>query len=264
MNADTVRWVGLTRVSTKGQADDGGGLDDQKAAIEKFVADRGDTLVTVVADAGVSGTLERMGERVALAEALQMLNRNEADGIVVARLDRLGRELTVQEIVMHEIRKLGCLLASCSKGEQEVIEAGDDPARRMFRQMLAVFADYERLMIRSRTMAGRKRALANGGWSGGLPPYGYEADHNGRLREVAHELDAIAQARTMRAMRATYATIGEYFTVAGMRLRKGKGFHVEVVKRVLVKAEENDYPKGAPLNNLAKIVMGLPTDANSV
>lgn len=260
----STRWIGLTRVSTRGQAEDGGGLEDQQAAINKFVADRGDTLVATLSDAGVSGTLAQMGERVALAEALQGLNRNEADGIVVARLDRLGRELTVQEIVMHEIRKLGCVLASCSPGEQEVIEADDDPARRMFRQVLAVFADYERLMIRSRTMAGRRRALANGGWAGGMPPYGYEADGLGRLKEVPHELDTIAQARTMRAMRAPYVTIGEYFTAAGMRLRRGKCFHVEVVKRVLAKAEENDYPKGAPLNNLAKMVLGLPTDANSV
>lgn len=264
MKSETYRWVGLTRVSTKGQADEGGSLDDQRERIEKFVAQRGDTLVEVFADAGVPGTLERFGQRVALAEALQMLNRGEADGVVVPRLDRLGRELALQEIVMHEIRKLGCTLASCDPGEQDIIDNDGDDLRRMSRQILAVFADYERRMIRARTLAGRLRAIREGGWAGGYAPYGYEPDGTGKLREVAHEMDALAQARTMREMKATYATIGEYWNAAGMRLRKGNVWHGEVVKRVLAKCEENDYPKSQPLNNLAKIVLGLPTDSKQV
>lgn len=265
MSRDTFRWVGLTRVSTSGQVENGGGLDTQQAAIEAFVKGRGDRLVTVLCDAGVSGTLEAMNKRLALAEALQMLNRNEADGIVVAKLDRLGRELAVQEIVMSQIRKFGCKLASCDVSELDVIETDDDPTRRMLRQILAVFADYERLMIISRTQAGKQRKKREGGWLGNrTTPYGYELDGMGGLREVAYEINAIAVARTMRAMKATYAVIGEYLVQSGVRLRRGTQFRPVTVRQILVRASENDYPKPAELDNLAKLLMGMPTDSTRV
>lgn len=262
MARDDFRWVGLTRVSTSGQAENGGGLETQRAAIEAFVKDRGDRLVGVLCDAGVSGTLDAMGKRIALAEALQMLNRNEADGIVVARLDRLGRELAVQEIVMAQIRKFGCVLASCDVSELDVIESDDDPTRRMFRQILAVFADYERLMIISRTQAGRRRKAKEGGWLGArVPPYGYEMDGMGNLREVPFEIAAIAVARTMRAAGATYAVIGEYLIQAGVRLRRGNRMLPHTVRQILIRSSEADYPQPAEMDTLAKMLMGLPVRA---
>jgi DNA invertase Pin-like site-specific DNA recombinase len=264
MHESEFRWIGLPRVSTVGQAEDGNGLETQTAAIERFVDQRGDRLVKILAETGVSGVSAKLAHRIALGEALHMLNRNEADGIVVDRLDRLGRDIYVQEKILHDVRALGCVVASCNPTEQDALDNDTDPIRKMTRQILAVVADYERAMIIARTQAGRRRALANGGWAGGMTPYGYESDGNGRLREVAHEMDAISQARTMRRVGASYQTICEYLTVAGVRLRKGTKFHVEVIKRIIAKAESDDYPKGSPLNNLAKIVMGLPTDADAI
>jgi DNA invertase Pin-like site-specific DNA recombinase len=268
------RWIGLTRVSTVGQAEDGGGLDTQKAVITKWVKDRDERLVAVLEDAGVSGTLDALGQRLALAKATHMLNLNEADGIVVAKLDRLGRELSVQEIILHKIGKLGCVLASCDAAEQEALVGDHDPARRMFRQMLAVFADFERNMIAARTQAGKQRKsaevkarLANGGtlaggWVGNpWAPYGYEMDGEKGLREVPYEINAIAVARTMRARKATYSQIGEYLAGCGVRLRKGKMWHPQVVKQVLYRASVGDYPAPQTLDALAKTIMDLPVDA---
>lgn len=264
MSEKEFRWVGLPRVSTTGQVEDGGGLETQAAAIEAFVEARGDRLVKMIAEAGVSGVAAKLGDRIALAEAIQMMNLDEADGIVVDRLDRLGRDIYVQEKILHDVRAIGCVVASCVPTEQDALENDQDPIRKMVRQILAVVADYERSMIVARTQAGRRRAMAAGGWGGGFCPYGYESDGNGRLREVPHEMAIIAQARTMRGMRATYQTIAEYFVVAGMRLRKGTRFHIQVVKDLLLRAEAKDYPKGAPLNNLARMVMNLPTDPYGV
>jgi DNA invertase Pin-like site-specific DNA recombinase len=263
MHESQFRWIGLPRVSTVGQAEDGGGLDTQTAAIEAFVAARGDRLVKVIAETGVSGVAGKLGDRIALAEALQMLNAGEADGIVVDRLDRLGRDIYVQEKILHDVRALGCVVASCVPTEQDALENGHDPIRKMVRQILAVVADYERSMIHARTQAGRRRALADGGWAGGMPPYGYEA-RGGRLHEVPYEMAAIAVARTMRGMGAPYQAIGGYLGDAGVRLRKAEKWHPEVVKRLLNKAEMTDNPKRAPLDNLAKLYMGLPGDAKAV
>lgn len=263
MDTSTFRWVGLPRVSTSGQVEDGAGLETQRAAIEKFVADRGDRLVKIIDEVGVSGVAAKLGDRIALSEAIQMLNRNEADGIVVDRLDRLGRDIYVQEKVLYDVRALDCVVASCVPTEQDALENDHDPIRKMVRQILAVVADYERSMIIARTQAGKRRAREAGGFAGGMAPYGWESDGHGRLREVPHEMAAIAQARTMRGMGATYETIGEYFVTAGVRLRKSHKFHAEVVKRIIINATAKDHPKAAPLNNLAKMVMGLPTEANA-
>src|SRR4051812_5008891 len=113
MTDSPFRWIGLPRVSTVGQAEEGGGIETQTAAIEAFVEARGDRLVKVIAENGVSGVAAKLIDRIALAEALAMLNRNEADGIVVDRLDRLGRDIYVQEKILHDVRSLGCAVASC-------------------------------------------------------------------------------------------------------------------------------------------------------
>lgn len=60
-------------------------LDEQRAAIARAVADAGDTLVGVEEDVRSGRTLRRPGLRAAVATC----RAGDADGVVVARLDRL-------------------------------------------------------------------------------------------------------------------------------------------------------------------------------
>jgi DNA invertase Pin-like site-specific DNA recombinase len=53
-----------------------------------------------------------------IAEALDALGRGEATGLVVYRLDRLARELVLQEQLLAEIRRLGAEPFSTDGGEQ--------------------------------------------------------------------------------------------------------------------------------------------------
>ena len=55
-------YYGYIRVSTETQAEKGGGLDVQKAAIEKYAKDNGITLEEIFCDAGISGTQESRPE----------------------------------------------------------------------------------------------------------------------------------------------------------------------------------------------------------
>jgi DNA invertase Pin-like site-specific DNA recombinase len=86
-----MRVVGYVRVSTDEQADSGVGLDAQRTAIVGECARRGWRLVAVHTDAGVSG--KSMKGRPALAEALHAVESGQAEGIVVAKLDRLSPAL---------------------------------------------------------------------------------------------------------------------------------------------------------------------------
>lgn len=85
-----MRVIGYTRVSTEEQAQGGISLDAQAAKVRAYCALYEHDLVDLVVDAGESASsLERPG----LQRVLRMLERGEADGLVVTQLDRLTRSL---------------------------------------------------------------------------------------------------------------------------------------------------------------------------
>src|SRR5262245_24628947 len=82
--------IGYTRVSTDEQADKGLSLGAQRAKIEAYCALYDLELVELIEDGGASGkTLKREG----LQRALKMLRKGAANGLVIAKLDRLTRSV---------------------------------------------------------------------------------------------------------------------------------------------------------------------------
>ena len=85
-----MRVVGYLRVSTGEQAESGLGLEAQRARIEAYAALYEHAVVRWCVDAGASAkTLDRAG----LRDALSSLSSGEADGVCVAKLDRLTRSV---------------------------------------------------------------------------------------------------------------------------------------------------------------------------
>ena len=83
-----MRVLGYVRVSTEEQATNGQSLDAQRAKIEAYASLYDLELVGIIVDAGVSAkSLNRSGLRDALAQ----LRRGAAEGLVVAKLDQIGR-----------------------------------------------------------------------------------------------------------------------------------------------------------------------------
>ena len=78
-----------TRVSTAGQASSGIGLDAQRKSITDYVTQQGLEVATWHEDAGRSGATLR--GRTGLAAALADVKAGRADGLIVAKIDRLGR-----------------------------------------------------------------------------------------------------------------------------------------------------------------------------
>src|SRR5690606_12350972 len=102
-----LRLIVVRRVSTAGQAVDGYGLPAQEADCRKWA--KGQTsprvrIVHMVTDgdgkSGKSGTT-LLDERPGLMEAVEWIAESKADGILAPNLDRLARELTVQEAVLY-------------------------------------------------------------------------------------------------------------------------------------------------------------------
>ena len=99
------RVVGYLRVSTDAQAEHGFGLDVQEQAIRQWAKRENKVLTELFSDAGVSGS-NGLESRVALADALSAMKEGRAEGLVVYRLDRLARDLVLQETLLLEIRRL--------------------------------------------------------------------------------------------------------------------------------------------------------------
>jgi len=105
------------------------------------------------------------GARWNLPELQRLMDQlRPGDVVVVWKLDRLSRSLKDLLILMERIDKAGA-------GFRSLTEAIDTttPAGRMMMQMVGSFAEFEREMIRERTLAGLKAARAKGR-TGGRPP----------------------------------------------------------------------------------------------
>lgn len=182
--------VGYLRVSTAAQAE-GMGLDVQRAGILAWCEANGHHVGYWCTDAGESGSLG-LEDRPQLATAMGILTAGAAPGgLIVFRLDRLARDLVLQETLIAEIRTIGSELHSCSPSEDEILrDDSKDPSRKLIRQILGAVAEYERAMIRLRMQAGKAAKQAAGGYIGGNHPYGW-IPINGELVPQADEQDVL-------------------------------------------------------------------------
>lgn len=230
---DTNRAIGYIRVSTEKQADEGLGLAVQEQAIRTWAKREGVRLVAVARDEGLSGTLDAQ-DRPALTEALAAIADGQADALVVARLDRLARVLTVQEGVLAQVWKHGGRVFTTEGGEV-LADDPEDPARTAMRQMMGVFAQLERGMIAARLRAGRRLKAERGGYAYGAPHYGARAEDRALVEDPA-EVEAIAYAMRLRAEGASYRAIAEALTEAGHRPKRSDTWYPMSVARIVARA----------------------------
>lgn len=121
-----LRVVGYARVSTSEQLQSGAGLEAQHAAIRDEAARRGWLVARVYQDVA-SG--RSVADREGLAEALEVVERGDADALVVPKLDRLSRSLMDFSVLMERSRKKGWALVALDLGVDTTTPAGAMPGR---------------------------------------------------------------------------------------------------------------------------------------
>ncbi len=136
------------RVSTNDQQT----IPLQIRALREYTARRGWTIALQVKEVG-SGTSQRELRETVLDAA----RRREIDVVLVWRLDRWGRSVTDLLATLQELDHLGVSFVSLT-------EALDltTPAGRAMAGLLAVFAEFEREILRERVRAGLLQARRNG------------------------------------------------------------------------------------------------------
>lgn len=225
-----MKLVAYLRVSTDRQAEEGLGLPVQRAGIKAWAKANGHRITAWYSDEGISGS-NGVDTRVGLLDALAALKDGEAGGLVVYRLDRLARNLTVQETTLAAVWAMGSTVFSVDIGEVPRDDP-DDPMKTALRQMIGVFAQLERGMIAARLRAGKRMKAERGGYAGGRPPYGFDAV-DGELRPNPEEQAVIALARKLRAEGKSTRQIASVLTEEGHRPKSGTLWHPPQVARLL-------------------------------
>ena len=105
-------------------------------------------IVATYEDAGVSGAKGR-DERPGFDQLMMAVARREIDMVAAWSVDRLGRSLTDLLSFLTDLHAKGVDLFLHQQG----LDTSTPSGRAMF-QMLGVFAEFERAMIRERVMAG--------------------------------------------------------------------------------------------------------------
>jgi len=175
-----------SRCSTSEQS-----VDGQLEALRAYATARG-WRATEYVDAGVSGARER---RPGLDALLQAVRRRQVDVVVCTKLDRLARSVRHLVTLGEEFRALGVELVVLDQAVDTTTSGG----RALF-GMLAVFAEFERDLIRERVIAGIRRAKAQGRRFG--RPRLHHVDPERARALLAQGLSLRAVARTL----GTHAT----------------------------------------------------------
>ena len=126
------------------------------------------------ADDGVSGTLP-LASRPAAARILPDARLHRFDQLLVYRLDRLGRETRLTLEAVAELELCGVRVKSLTEDFDTATASG-----RLMLTLLSGFAAHEREVIRERSIAGSQRVAENGGWMGGMVPFGYRKQNDQR------------------------------------------------------------------------------------
>lgn len=156
---------GYIRVSGKGQVN-GDGFDRQRKAIQDYAKANGFEIVHIYEEEGVSGTLK---DRPALTDMMLDLEENGhgIHTVIIERIDRLARDLMIQENILHDMNRHGISILSATDGD--LLE--DDPTRKLVRQVLGAIAEYDKTMLVLKLKAARDRKKAKAGKCEGRKSY---------------------------------------------------------------------------------------------
>lgn len=212
-----IRAFAYLRVSGKGQVE-GDGFIRQLAAIKSYAAAHDIKLVKVFREEGVSGATE-LENRPALMELLEVLARNGTKLVLIEKLDRLARDLMIQETIIGDLRKKGVEFISVT--EPDLLQR--DPTRVLMRQVFGAIAQYEKAMIVAKLRGARERVKAKEGRCEGRKPYGY----------FDGEAEILQRIWELRSEKLGYDRIAERLNTEGFRARTGGRWHGLVVNRIL-------------------------------
>ena len=229
-----LRAVGYVRVSTEQQATEGVSLEAQQVRIRAHCVSQDIELVDIVIDEGFSAkSLERPG----IKRALAMLTSNQANAIVVVKLDRLTRSVKDLGYLCDSYFREGLPYSLLSVSDS--IDTRSASGKLMLNVLMSV-AQWEREAISERTQEAMDELKRRGVRMGGAP-YGWqytkEPDEHGRRNIVMHpgEQRVIQRICTLHREGLSVLDIAKRLTSEGVRPR-GTEWERPTLYRILERA----------------------------
>lgn len=167
------------RVSTHDQQT----LRLQNRAMQDYADRRGWTVAIEIKEVGSGASVRELRQKL-----LEAARRRDIDVVIVWRLDRWGRSMADLVTTLQELRDLDV-------GFVSLTEALDltTPSGRAMAGLLAVFAEFEREILRERVRAGLAHARENGTRLGRPSTAALSAKHIRRLFRAGVSKAAIAR-----------------------------------------------------------------------
>lgn len=137
------------RVSTQDQT-----TLNQELILKDYCERQGWEIYSIYKEEGISGAKE---SRPVLDSMLQDMRKGLFDGIVVWKLDRLGRSLQHLLQILQELQNRRVRLIITDMGIDT-----DTPQGKLFFSIVGAFAEFERAIIRERIIAGLERRRKQG------------------------------------------------------------------------------------------------------
>ena len=201
-----------TRVSTTDQAREGHSLEEQEKRLRAMCEANNHKVYKVYTDAGISG--KSTENRPAYQQMMKDMRKGKFNLIMAFKMDRISRSIVDFETFFNEIKKYNCGIEFlCEKIDT------NGAAGMMFARILGIFAQFERELIKERTLVGVESAV-NKGHFGGKPPLGYKTkldDEGKKLKEWIINED---EAKIVREIFELCASGKTYFQISNILKEK--------------------------------------------
>lgn len=237
-----MRIIGYTCLNTLSQQPKNLGLEEQEAIIREQVVANDWELVQMYTEV----TQSNHGQSVQpqLSEIIETSNTGRFDALVVARLDRLTRNIRQLNTLISEVCiKNGVELISIEEGLDTRNECGE-----MIVRIVDIITkwDNKRISDRTREIIARKRAK---GERVGHAPFGFTYQ-NKKLVAVQNELKIVKLIRERRDDGNSYHKIARYLNERKISSKRGGIWYAETVKTVyqnaIYKRSNPDEPPPMP------------------
>jgi DNA invertase Pin-like site-specific DNA recombinase len=226
-----VRLVGSPRVSTRGQVKTGASIPYQDREIRSWARRSGHRIVGMFPERGPQRR-PRPGGPGRVDRRHRPDRHREGRGLVCYSLDRLAREITVQEAILAKVwEEAGGRVVTTDQGEV-LRDDPDDPMRTAMRKMAGVMYELDRRLVVARLRRGRRLKAERGGFAGGGVRYGFTTDRKQLVPDQA-EQEIARRIRRLHRGGLSIRKITDQLNAEQVPAKRGGTWHPTTVARVL-------------------------------
>ena len=187
--------------------------DDQAKRIKAACRRDGLRLVDVVREMDVSGGTPLEG-RPGLRRAVELVEGQKVDTIIVAYMDRLVRSVAVQLEVVERVERAGGAILTLDHGAL----TNGNATQRLSATMLGAVNAYQRELVAERTHEAKERAVARGVAPFPNIPFWLRRGEGERLEHDPERAPIAVEAVRLRAEGATVKEVRAFLAGHGIRL----------------------------------------------